>query len=279
MEELADLLKLGLLFGQDVDITTEGLPEILTFQHKLIQEYMAAIFVAKQIKADAAFLSKTFPTWKIIETHCEVLRFASGLLAEHDAGPMANHIANILVKDTHYELGFPTDFPPTIMQESTQEIIESCNVEGHLPAFNPNLCVYPSCGHHLADAIKHSRFVLLNGVNEHDPLQLQASSVPVILNIMKDNCGGKQREVNRLMNALTSSHINVQAIDTDIEWDDMCEIHTLTQLKYIAFRGKMAEKHVKDLTDSINSSQSEPQLRAVVSTLPVISDQHKATAI
>ncbi len=281
MKASEDLLKLGLLFGQEVDLTTEDLPEVLSFQHKLIQEYLAAIYVAKQIKDDAAFINKAFPSWEKIGMHREVLRFTCGLLVDHDASPVANYIANILVKHTHDQLNLPIlGGYLTIQQTETIKIIESCNEEGRISAFNPNLSVYPSCGHHLSDALKHSRFVLINGVNEHDPLQLSASSIPVILSIREDKCSGKQRELNRLMNALNSSHINVQGIHTDMEWEDMCKISNFIQLKHIEMRGlSMDQKQVKDLTDSINFLDSEPQLKSMLCFLPEISDQHEANTI
>ncbi len=281
MKAPEDLLKLGLLFGQEVDLATEDLPEVLSFQHKLIQEYIAAICIARQIKADAAFLNTAFPSWEKIEMHREVLRFTCGLLADHDASPVANHIASILVKHTHDQLLIGVNLL-TIVQNESQDIIESCNIEGHQSALNTNLSVYPSCGWHLSEALKHSRLVLINGVNEHDPLQLSASSVPVILNIRKGKCSGKQRELSRLMNALTSSHINVQGIHNDIIWEDMCKISNFIQLKHISVMSVLDiidQMQVNDLTDSINSLNSEPQLKSMNCILPMISDRDEANTI
>ncbi len=73
-------MKLGLLFGQDIDATNEDLPEALTFQHKLIQEYFAAIFLSKKIEDDPSHMNIAFQTWEQTRKHREVLKFTCDML-------------------------------------------------------------------------------------------------------------------------------------------------------------------------------------------------------
>ncbi len=92
MEESPDLLTLGLLFGGDVDATSEDLPEVLSFQHKLIQEMVAAYYIAEQVQIDPSFLKIAFPTWEKVDEHREVVKFTCGLLAQN-AAPLINYVA------------------------------------------------------------------------------------------------------------------------------------------------------------------------------------------
>ncbi len=94
MKESSDLLTLGLLFGEDVDATSSDLPEVLSFQHKLIQEMVAAYYIAEQVEIDPSFLKTAFPTWEKVDEHREVVKFTSGLLAQN-AAPVINYVGKM----------------------------------------------------------------------------------------------------------------------------------------------------------------------------------------
>ncbi len=94
MRESSDLLTLGLLFGEDVDAISSDLPEVLSFQHKLIQEMVAAYYIAEKVKVDPSFLELAFPTWKKVEEHQEVVKFTCGLVAQN-AAPVINYVAKM----------------------------------------------------------------------------------------------------------------------------------------------------------------------------------------
>ena len=96
MAESPDILKLGLLFGEDVDVTTTDLPEVLSFQHKLIQEYLAAVYIAGNIKRDKSLLKNELSTWDKIKGHKEVVKFVCGMLGQNDARPIINHVSMVL---------------------------------------------------------------------------------------------------------------------------------------------------------------------------------------
>ncbi len=135
MEESPDLLNLGLLFGQEVDIgnvTTEELPEVLNFQHKLIQEYCAAIFIAKQVRADPSYLNTTFPTLDKIRKYGEVIRFTCGLMAGH-ARPVINHMGKILARETIDKLNNGDD----LMDPYLHVLFDFCQEEGRVSNINP----------------------------------------------------------------------------------------------------------------------------------------------
>ncbi len=268
MKESADLLKLGLLFGQEDGVDTENLPEALSFQHQLIQEYFAALYIAKQIQEDESFL-----TSNDIFHHYEVARFTCGHLAPHDPRPITNYLAKLFADDALKELNKVGYVPPCL-----KEKLQSCYDESSLLEINQHFCIYPSCGHPLSDAIKFSKLVLINSTNEKDPLNLQASSVPVIVSMKNP-----ERKAERLMKALSSAHINVIGIG-NVLGDEGCKLGNFSQLKaiwyHVALSGSsLDEKHVRDLTDSINAWGSEPRLRFLCAGLPTIPDRWQATAL
>ncbi len=103
MRESSDLLTLGLLFGEDMDATSADLPEVLSFQHKLIQEMVAAYYIADQVKRDPLFLKTAFPTWGEVEKHREVVKFTCGLLAQN-AAPVINYVGKINYNRHRYRI-------------------------------------------------------------------------------------------------------------------------------------------------------------------------------
>ncbi len=284
IKESEDLLKLGLLFGQEADLETEDFPEVLSFQHKLIQEYLAAFYIAKQVENDRSYLETWFPDFSAINSHLEVLKFTCGLLAISDATPVTNHAGHILANYALREfrdggIGY------RLFHGAIVESLQTLHKEGCVSSINQFLCLYPSCGYPLSEAIQNSRLVIIQGVDKNDSLQLAPSSVPVIVNIIHgnyENYADKEKEVNRLMKALSAAHINLQCILSSVI-DDLCKLNCFSELTSISYEGpnggRMNEKHVKDLTASINSWGVESQLRVLRCSLPNLSDSCRARAL
>ncbi len=286
IEESPELLKLGVLFGQEVDIDTEDLPEVLSFQHKLIQEFFAALFIAKQVKdnkLDSSFLKAAFPTFSDLDVNRYILKFASGHLASQNERFITNHVANTLAEEICKDFSSRglDQFYATL--QSGSELLRSCHEEGIVSTINPYLCIYPSCGYPLVDAIKCSQLVVINDLNESDPLKLQSLSTPVVVHIVKHRCRGRERELDRLMTALASARINLLAVRTDPEtmYCKICKLMSFPKLRAISsgWSTRLEEKQVRDLTDSINSWGPEPQLQALHCILPVLEDRRQAIAL
>ncbi len=271
MEESPDLLNLGLLFGQEVDeanMTTEELPEVLNFQHKLIQEFCAAKFIAKQIKTNPSFLSTTFSTLEKIQKHGEVLRFTCGLLAAK-ARVVTNHIGKMLAEETSDNLNEGNDLLNPGLNPFLQEVLEKCHEEGRVLAINPYMCFYPQSGHHLADCVKNSEIVVIDGVKENDPLKLERSSAKVMLSTgttLNENEDNKSLE---LVNPVFSLHMNLQSIICYPLPEDVCKLRNFPQLKCFTSIQSLTLGHVIDLIDSINH-WPEPELRKLHCQLPSV---------
>ena len=89
--ESETILKLGLLFAKDAELTPQGIPEVMTFQHKLFMEYIAAVYLSEQTKQNPEYIKSVFPTWKDIEKHSEIFKFTCGLLKDTGADHIVDH--------------------------------------------------------------------------------------------------------------------------------------------------------------------------------------------
>ncbi len=173
VEESADILKLGLLFGEDQDVTGEDLPEVLSFKHLLIQEYVAAIYITHKILEDQRFLETAFPTWAAIEKRREVVRFVCGLLKETDASPMVNHVCQKMVENTYSSLehGKGLSLIGSHLGEDEEEdrygdlpLLWVFQEEGGVDKFNEFLCVYPDSGYPLSYLLNNTQLVVIRSL-------------------------------------------------------------------------------------------------------------------
>ncbi len=210
--ESAEILKLGLLFGEDVDATTMELPQVLSFQHKLIQEYLAAVYIAECAKLEGSFLDEIFPTWKSIKwPHREVFLFACGLLAETDhAHLLPNHAAKKLSEYTNNQIADGKDVSVVSLSPSPLKLLVSFQEEGKVSSFNPYIVRYPTCERPLAELLTDTQTVIVAGLDETDPLDLKPSSACILL--APELQRGDKGTFARLMRALTSTHTNVTAL-------------------------------------------------------------------
>ncbi len=256
LAESLEILQLGLLFGEDIDATTTDLPEVLSFQHKLIQEYLAAVYIADTLKqgTPCSFLAETFPTWNIIENYREVIQFACGILAETDASLLTNHVGKVLSELIQKEINegkiasFRLDIFYTLLKE------------GSVPLVNTHITWYPECGHPLSDVLQNTKLAVITDTDENDPLQLNASYAQIILHLERA-CPSAAFE--RLWQALHSTHASVTAIDRyrkhlhiNIRYT---HIRHFSQLKRLVIED-VSEAEMEDLAVSIDSWGSQPPL-------------------
>ncbi len=247
------ILKLGLLFGEDTNATTEELPSVLSFQHKLLQEYLAAVYIVEYFKLETAetFLTEAFPTWEAIETHREVVQFCCGILAEIDASPIANHVAKVQAQNINYGLNdgkrLHIDF----------SILKACQNEGSFSLLNPYLSEYPAHGLPLARVIANTELAYITYIDKNDTLDLTPSTAQIIVKL-----GWVPSEFYKLWHALYSVHANVIALHLeDVRRKNVTKLHHFPQLKYLELFGcDCSEEAMEDLAESINSWGPQPQL-------------------
>ena len=91
---------LGLLFGCDVNNYEENDFELVSFLHKIIHEYIAALYIVDQVEKDLSFLSRTFPTWTHIKKHIEVYRFCCGRGNEQSKSVFVDYFIKTMVDFT-----------------------------------------------------------------------------------------------------------------------------------------------------------------------------------
>ena len=91
-EDGVDLLELGLLMTEEPGVMEEDDEELYSFQHKLLHEYTAAIYVSKQIEENPHFLSQHFPTHADIYNYREVIAFCVHILRSQNASLPLKHV-------------------------------------------------------------------------------------------------------------------------------------------------------------------------------------------
>ncbi len=252
LAESEEILKLGLLFGEDIQATTEDLPAVLSFQHKLIQEYLAAIYIVESVKTgeSSTILAQTFQTWEKIDNHKEVVLFTSGMLAETDATPVTNHVATVLAQIIHNELD--TGKEPSIMKRNDKHLplLLSFQREGMVPT-----SMYPGCGRPLAEVLANTDLVCITDIDENDPLKLSASS-QIIVNLRKVHV----KKYDRLWNAISDIHGNIIALRLfGVSSANVTKLSHLPQLKYI-YINECSKASGDDLAESIEAWGDQSQL-------------------
>ncbi len=211
------ILKLGLLFGEDNYASTEDMPSVLSFQHKLLQEYLAALYIAENAKLDSTseFLTEAFPTWDTIESHREVVQFACGILGGSGAGIVIKHVARVLVIHTNDQL--ESGERPSVIHEydfsqfSSLSLLASFQREGGVSDRNFPISKYPACRRPLAELFANTQLTYINNIDENDTLQLSPSSASIILELSSQN-GVSTEQFDRLWHALCSIQANVTAL-------------------------------------------------------------------
>ncbi len=274
------ILKLGLLFGEDIEATTEDLPAVLSFQHKLIQEYLAAVYIAENAKGDttSTFLSQALPSWEMIQNHREVVQFACGILADIDARPITNHAAKLMVQHTHNQLN--TGVVPSIVHHwynlkfmprdhTGLSLIEMCQREGNLStAINPYLFEYPACGRPLAEVLANSELVYITYIDENDPLELNPSPAQIIVKLVAVD----GEEYDRLWGALHATPQSLVALElSEVRSANVTKLSHFHQLKYLYIEDyEWGEEASEDLAESIDAWGPQPQLRCFrLSLVPI----------
>ncbi len=263
--ENADLLKLGLLFGDEIDSTTTDHPEVLSFQHKLIQEYLAAVYIVENIKHDpsAAFLKEAFPTWEKIEIHREVVQFVCGMLRETDASTITNHAGKVLREII--QKGINEGSISCCIGNTNFELLKTFQKEGNVSLISPHVSWYPGCECLLNEVLPRTKLTVINGVNKKETSQPNASSTPIILVLKVTGRDGHDRlsqniSISFLIDCLNSMQANVVAIRfEDIDMAKQSNLKPFSQLKYLHISG-VEDCELEGLAQSIESWGPHPPL-------------------
>ncbi len=173
MAESEDILLLGLLFG---DQLLHGEAEVLSFQHRLLQEFIAALYISHMMKEDAGFLESAFPNWDSIEGHKEVVQFVRGILKKSNDGQMMiDHVCRCFAEDMYTKLErgkhldiclehFCRDY-----RYSPLGFIRDFQKELGSEKFSKYLCIYPECNKPLDYILCQSKLIVINDIPDDMP--------------------------------------------------------------------------------------------------------------
>ncbi len=232
---------------------------MLSFQHKLLQEYLAAVYIAENIKPDTAetFLNETFPTWEEIETHREVVQFACGILDNDHVYPLLNYVSKCTAKHIHNELDNGKELPDT-------SILASCQKESGISTMNQHLSLYPSCRRPLAEVLANTELVYIEGIDMNDPLELSPGPGPAKVIVKLVDVGSDSyvdRLYDRLWEALHSAHSNLITLHLEGVSSKNLKLQHFKQMKYLALSSHdWSESSGENLAASIEAWGAEPQL-------------------
>ncbi len=256
--ESTEILKLGLLFGEDADATTTDPPEVLSFQHKLIQEYLAAVYLAEVIRtrSSTSVLEEALSSWEKIENHREVIHFACGMLAKDCASShLINHVAKVLCEHVEMQLNEGQIFKLKDYLKNDLSLLYSFQTEGAVSSVNPYLTHYPSCCQPPAEVL-----AVITGIPvQNDTLQLNLSPANVML-IFDDHL--EDSEFDRLCTTLFSIPENIIAMWLNLSRradTSKSQLKHASRLKCL-FIGNAEVSHLDELTVAIKSWSANPPL-------------------
>ncbi len=153
MAEDEGLLKLGLLFGAE-DISFEEHTNLVSFQHRIIQEYLAAIYLTEEIKHSAQTIDVLFPTWNEAEkSYPMVVRFMTGLRP-----PILDCIASKFVHFVSQKHSEVVSFVP-FSYLTELEMEARASVIGHNA-----ICTLPRSGISVIEAVCLSQITILHDI-------------------------------------------------------------------------------------------------------------------
>ncbi len=245
--ESPEILKIGLLFGEDIDAITTDLPEVLTFQHKLIQEYLAAVYITENLtagrtRASPAFIEyvkEALPTWETIKNHREVLHFVCSMLGKNGASPLINHVAKILNKQTMIKLDEGRTihdiyneviYTNEVSLKKDVSLLSSFEKASGVTSINPFITCYPSYPvKPLAEVLANTNMVVITDIHKNDPLQLSTSPANVFLLLGEYMKEYNKEEINRLLKALGPIHDNIVAV-----WLNKYHRAIITHVKHLS---------------------------------------------
>ncbi len=184
VNETEDIFKLGLLITDQHMAIIDPETPVYAFQHKLIQELVAAIYICEQvsngdIRSDKSYFYLIFESWAMVLKFQTVVRFVCYLLRASDAGAsvlstLRLHFVSLL----HYYIdggeGMRVTQENQLLSDSkdstelTLKLLQRFEKEASLEAFNNIINVYPDCGKSLGDCLGTSEYVLITKLPDHE---------------------------------------------------------------------------------------------------------------
>ncbi len=220
------------------------MPPVLSFQHRLLQEYMAAVYIVHNIMSGTAetFLLDAFPSYEKIEAHWEVIQFACGTLGKNDVFPLLNFVSKSTAACMQKEIDDGSHF------FTFPYILASCHKESGIPTISQNLSLYPSCRLNLAEVLKITDLVFIDDIDMNEPLELSPCPSQIVVRLAEID--GKKYD--RLWRALHKIPTNLIALH--LFWvmsENVSKLHHFSQLKYLSI------VNFEELSESIGEGQQK----------------------
>ncbi len=163
---------MGLLFAEEVQYSIDESTDILTFQHRLLQEFTAAFYICQNVmKEGQSFLDILTLDWNCIEKQKEVITFACGLLKNLDKSSfMVDHVCRCVTEyvDQRLASGEKLEFCQFAKEQGHEmmpvNLVSRLQEEAGLPKLNNYFSMYMSQERDrpLTEVLVHSELILIN---------------------------------------------------------------------------------------------------------------------
>ncbi len=191
LAESEDILYFGLLFAEEFQYSTDQSTEILTFQHRMLQEFTAAFYICQMVMNEASsFLKNAIPNLSCIYKQGEVIKFVCGLLRKtNDGALMVDHvcrnineyIVKILESSNRLTICELTCIPNTY-----KSLIGILQEEAGLSTLCEYFSIYPECGKPFCEVFAQSKLTLITDISDIDTEKFEASDNVIIIHARVD---------------------------------------------------------------------------------------------
>ena len=206
-----EVFKLGLLFGCD-DNNDDDDSDWVSFQHKIIHEFIAAIYIVDQVNKNPDFLRTTFPSWTHIKNHTEIFRFCCGYACEQYQRLFVNYFTTTMCDFTMDMMRQGWDRPTHVYTykgdtyaEREQELINHSDTQ----ELNKNLEeILRECKYNGESTDFSSNDIFVSSVEDHQTMAHHMQSARLLVfdeasgNFPNSNCFGNNlsKDANQDLN-------------------------------------------------------------------------------
>ncbi len=248
------LLRLGLVFAADMDVSLEEQPEYYSFHHKLIQEHLAARYLTQKVKKDREAFGTAFSDWEkdIGEgPHREVLKFMVGMdasIMEH----VCRTYADYMTTEPHdIDLSELTDLQKQAVSSGTASQNSASPIAVYDSDPDQEILSLP-----IRQALLSAHLVLVDDVDVEDlPISVKTEKNEICQHhtralLMEDCSYDVVQHVMESIQGIPITHLYMDDCGKDVDSDSDSDEGNVSRKLYSWFR-----KGIKSI--NIGSSKSE----------------------
>ncbi len=244
-------------------MTPQGIPEVMTFQHKLLMEYVAALYLSEVIKKKPDYVKSVFPTWRDIEKHSEVFNFICGILKDAGSNHVVDHAVGCVIQHSLKQLEdgkFLSVFKDDRMFSSLDLIQQEAGSN------NTNCEVFPSLrhSHSLSTVLSHAKFIVVKDLKGTTCDPTMPIAQDIVITLAGDFPKYKKKSWNSeemagTIKTLQKCRENIRAIQLFL-----CENETVNAITSLMPATRLAQLHIESCYLSPENISSLKEMRQLI---------------